>query len=349
MFGLSFSFCLLYLFYLFYLFFYKSSYSSKLLFENTDLSALLENKIKHKIEILEADCPILEKGIINNRLGVSADFDKKEFLMHYALVINNSNFVDDNVLELKTSKEHNINNSLVLVFYIGNMFLPLSYDSDYSANLLLTILPTKNENNNKCPTNSYSVALLKSLDVSSPSDFEYLSIPIYFTIGKTIGQFRVNVTKFFTDGSWRAFTTDKIAFHIKTQNDCYALLENKLNEPTLVIKKETKYYSAWGNWSACTMECESPDNIQIRERKCTHPDGDCFEADLKEIRPCPEKLPECISLHEEKESSTSKIVTILLPIVLIIGIIVILYHIFYKKKGAEKELYDNVVGRYMYE
>ncbi|KOB63307.1 hypothetical protein PFHG_05068 [Plasmodium falciparum HB3] len=277
-----------------------------------------QNNGNFKMEILEPECTIQKNLPSEEEKEEFIDFDRKELLLHDFVVIKNSQFTDEKTLELYLSKEENNKT-------------------------------TVNKNMSNCKNNSYNIVLLKTTDVFNTSDLEILEGPIQFSLGKSSGAFRINVTNFFLNNTWKAFTKDKISFLIKPEENCYTILENKINKPQLLIEKKTTFYSEWGEWSNCSMDCDHPDNVQIRERECIHPSGDCFKGDLKESRPCIIPLPPCNELFSHKDNSTFKILMIILPIVLVISIITILYHIFYKRKGAEKELYENVAGRYMYD
>ncbi|CAD2104870.1 thrombospondin-related apical membrane protein, putative [Plasmodium vinckei brucechwatti] len=311
---------------------------------------LLQTTPNYKVVVLEPECfvnPKTKKLMNSGNYKDEENFDRKEFLMYNYIVINNYEFSNAKSLEIYSAKDKNITNYLILTFYIEG--LNFSVNKNFLYDIFLHLSTSGDNKKMECTNKYFDVSLLKSIDVLSPSELEILSDPIKFTMGTDSGSFRINITQMFMDDTWKAFIKNKISFLIKPEGDCYVLLEDRLNKPTLVIEKISSFYTEWGEWSQCTMECNHPDNVQIRERRCIHPNGDCFKGDLKESRPCNVPLPPCYSLFENKDSSTLKIMMVALPIFIVICVFIILYRIFYAKKGTEKELYENVAGRFMYE
>ncbi|CRG97748.1 thrombospondin-related apical membrane protein, putative [Plasmodium gallinaceum] len=332
---------------LFYIFlYYKGIISDNFkLRNNENFIELLQKNGNYKIEILEPECTS-ESNVSSDQIKESYNFDRKEFLMHDFVVVKNSQFSNDTALELYHLKEKKKTSYLVLTFYIGDFKFPEG--DSYEANLILNVVPVSTKNT--CKHNTYIVSLLKTIDVNNPSEFEISKGPLKITISKTSGSFRINVTNFFKDDKWRAFSKNKISFLLKPEDYCYTKLENKLNKPSLIVEKKTIFYTEWGEWSSCSMTCDHPDNVQIRERQCIRENDDCFQGDLKESKMCEAILPKCSdTISKSNGFSTLKIILIILPLLLIICILLILYHIFYRKKGAEKELYENVAGRFMYD
>ncbi|CRH02608.1 thrombospondin-related apical membrane protein, putative [Plasmodium relictum] len=330
------------------LFYYKGILTNNFKIRNNDnFLQIFEKNNNYNVEILEPEC-ISENKLEINQVNEIVPFNRKEFLMHDYNIIRNSKFFNGGTLELYNSKEKKGKSYVVLTFYIGDLKFPQSDNLfPYEVNLVLNVVPSNK--NNTCRNNIYIVSLLKTIEVNNPSEFEILEGPIKITTSRTSGIFRINVTNFFEGEKWKVFSKNKISFFIKPEDYCYTEIESKLNKPALIIEKKNVFYTDWGEWSQCSMPCDHIDNIQIRERNCIKETSDCFKGDLKESRHCLANLPSCNESLSVDSFSSLKIILIVLPLVLVISIIIILYHIFYRKKGAEKELFENVAGRFMYD